>query len=89
MLNKVYIINLICKILQKTIILFLGFFRILKCVTKRECVTSRVRKDSRGYCISISKKKVLLIVDTVHFIFFEHDFRNEKVSVAFKRQEVK
>ena len=88
MLNKVYNINLICEILQKTIILFLGFFRILKCVTKRECVTSRVRKDSRGYCISISKKKVLLIVDIVHF-FFEHYFRNEKVSVAFKRQEVK
>ena len=25
-------------------------FRILKCVTKRECVTSKVRKDVRGDC---------------------------------------
>ena len=33
--------------LKKNII---EFFRILKCVTKRECVTSRVRKDARGYC---------------------------------------
>ena len=30
--------------------LLFKFFRILKCVTKRECVTSRVRKDARGYC---------------------------------------
>ena len=30
------------------------FNRILKCVTKRECVTSRVRKDARGYCTYIT-----------------------------------
>ena len=30
--------------------IFFEFLRILKCVTKRECVTSRVRKDARGYC---------------------------------------
>ena len=29
---------------------FYKFFTILKCVTKRECVTSQVRKDTRGYC---------------------------------------
>ena len=28
------------------------FFLILKCVTRRECVTSKVRKDVRGYCIN-------------------------------------
>ena len=27
------------------------FFGVLKCVTKRECVTSKVYKDARGYCI--------------------------------------
>ena len=26
------------------------FLRTLKCVTKRECVTSKVRKDVRGNC---------------------------------------
>ena len=26
-------------------------FRILKCVTKRECVTSKVSKDPRGNCV--------------------------------------
>ena len=35
---------------KNILFLFFEFFRILKCVTKRECVTSRVRKDARGYC---------------------------------------
>ena len=38
--------------LKKLKFLFSEFFKILKCVTKRECVTSRVRKDPRGYCSS-------------------------------------
>ena len=29
---------------------FFEFFRILKCVTKQECVTARMSKDARGYC---------------------------------------
>ena len=37
---------------EKIKILYFEFFRNLKCVTKRECVTSRVRKDVRGYCTS-------------------------------------
>ena len=43
---------------QKKIVAF-EFFKILKCVTKRECVTSRVRKDARGYCINHVKMQVL------------------------------
>ena len=35
--------------------IFFWFFRILKCVTKRECVTSKVRKDPRGNCICFLK----------------------------------
>ena len=34
-------------------ILLLEFFTILKCVTKWECVTSKVPKDARGYCTKI------------------------------------
>ena len=33
-----------------------NFLRILKCVTKRECVTKRVRRFARGYCNSINQK---------------------------------
>ena len=29
-----------------------NFYRVLKCITKRQCVTSRVRKDAKGFCIS-------------------------------------
>ena len=43
----------ICAILKKNF--FFEFFRTLKRVTKRECVTSRVRKDARGYCKFISQ----------------------------------
>ena len=35
---------------KKVKIFILWFFRILKCVTKRECVTSKVRRDPRGNC---------------------------------------
>ena len=44
--------NLICSILRK-LKKKIEFFRILKCVTERECVTSRVRKYVRGYCTLI------------------------------------
>ena len=33
--------------------------RILKCVTKRECVTSRERKDARGYCTDLNENGML------------------------------
>ena len=36
------------------------FNRILNCVTKRECVTSRVRKDTRGYCITKAGTKIVI-----------------------------
>ena len=34
--------------------LFFEFSKILKCVTKWEFVTSRVRKDARGYCTQVN-----------------------------------
>ena len=39
-LNKKYAIKLICAILKNNKLLFFEFFRVLKCVTKRECVTA-------------------------------------------------
>ena len=49
--NKLKIYNKfnLCNI-KKVKILIFWFFRILKCVTKRECVMSKVRKDPRGNC---------------------------------------
>ena len=47
---KIYNKFNLCNI-KKVKIFYFGFFRILKCVTKRECVTSKVRKDPRGNCI--------------------------------------
>ena len=41
---------------------FFEFFRTLKSVTKRECVTLRVRKDTRGYCtFNLKCLQVILI----------------------------
>ena len=45
---KIYNKLNLCNI--KNVIFFFWFFRILKCVTKQECVTSKVGKDPRGYC---------------------------------------
>ena len=41
--------------------LFSEFFKILKCVTKLECLTSRVRKDARGYWLFYFFKYLLVI----------------------------
>ena len=35
---------------EKLKFLVFELFIIFKCVTKRECVTSKLRKDVRGYC---------------------------------------
>ena len=48
---KVYNKFNLCNI-KKVKISIIWFFRILKCITKRECVTSKVRKYPRGNCIS-------------------------------------
>ena len=49
--NKLKIYNKfnLCNIKKVKIFIFL-FFRILKYVTKQECLTSKVRKDPRGNC---------------------------------------
>ena len=43
--------------------LIFWFFWILKSVTKRECVTSKVRKDPRGNCI---RAKILINKKSIH-----------------------
>ena len=53
--SKLYNKPILYNIKKQIKFLFFEFFRILKCLTTRECVTSQVRKDARGYCTFLNK----------------------------------
>ena len=51
-------------------------FRILKCVMKRECVTSQVRKNVRGDCILLLLKIYRCILSLILNILHKKEFKS-------------
>ena len=64
--------------------LYFELLRILKWVTKGECVTSRVRKDARGYC-KLKKNLIIFVLGqaSTNFSLWEkHDQKNMSMRPA-------
>ena len=69
---KLKIYNKLNLCINKKVIFFFWYFRILKCVTKRECVTSKVRKDPRGNCkLKLDIHSILCSTKRFHFLLFK------------------